>query len=143
MRSTVAGRIFRKVRDALIGGRSAGAVFGQRGKASAIDAIWRDRRALLAGYTAAEDKLEWCASLPWIGGITKYHSAKNLGADTAKPDVHLRRLAAVHGTDVQALCEDLAERTGYRVATVDVLLWRACAEGVIDSRTATLVAWPP
>ncbi|TPN44413.1 hypothetical protein FJ981_27845 [Mesorhizobium sp. B1-1-4] len=142
MKNTIAVKIFAKVMAAIRGGISAFAVFGHPGKAKAIDVIWRDREALLAGYMAAPDKIEFCASLPWIGGITKYHLAKNFGADVAKPDVHLQRLADREGVTAQALCERLAAATGYRTATVDVLLWRACANGILDSRTGVL-AHPP
>ena len=82
--------------------------------------------------------LEWLQGLPWIGGITKYHLAKNLGIDCAKPDVHLQRLADREGVTAHVLCERLAKATGYRIATVDLVLWRACATGLIDSRTGTV-----
>jgi hypothetical protein len=42
-------------------------------------------------------------------------------------------LQPVEGCTAQALCERLAAETGYRVATVDTVLWRACANGVLDS----------
>ncbi|RUU80471.1 hypothetical protein [Mesorhizobium sp. M7A.F.Ca.MR.362.00.0.0] len=142
MKNTIAVKIFAKVMAAIQGGISAFAVFGHPGKAKAIDVIWRDREALLAGYSAAPNKIEFCASLPWIGGITKYHLAKNFGADVAKPDVHLQRLADREGVTAQELCERLAGTTGYRTATVDVLLWRACANGILDSRTGVFAAPP-
>jgi hypothetical protein len=120
----------------LLEGRSARDAFGHPGKSAAIDTVWRGRAALLADYLASADKLAWIAALPWIGGITKYHVAKNFGLDVVKPDVHLARLAKRYGTDPQSLCERIAAESGYRVATVDTLLWRACATGVIDSRAA-------
>ncbi len=135
MKNTVAKRIFDRVRDVILAGGSASTVFGHRGKTGAIDNIWHQRTELLAAYTEAVDKVEFCASLPWIGGITKYHLAKNFGADVAKPDVHLQRLADREGITAQALCERLAAESGYRAATVDTLLWRACANGVLNSRT--------
>jgi hypothetical protein len=138
MKNTIAVKIFAKVMAAIQGGVSAFAVFGHPGKAKAIDGIWRDREALLVGYRTATDKIEFCASLPWIGSITKYHLAKNFGADVAKPDVHLQRLADREGVTAQALCERLASATGYRTATVDVLLWRACANGILNSRTGQM-----
>lgn len=134
MRYTVAQGIFERVMAALERGASASSAFGHVGKCGAIDGIWRDRERLLSEYLAAEDKLAFCESLPWIGGITKYHLAKNFGADVAKPDVHLQRLADVEGCTAQELCDRLAAGTGYRAATVDVVLWRACAIGVIKSR---------
>jgi hypothetical protein len=138
MRYTVARGIYDRVVAALRAGRPAGSAFGHSGKAAAIDAIWRDRAALREAYLAAADKVAWCAELPWVGGITKYHVAKNFGADVAKPDVHLQRLADLNGCSVHELCAGLARETGYRVATVDTLLWRACATGVLNSVTGQL-----
>jgi len=63
--------------------------------------------------------------LPYIGDITGYHLAKNLGADVAKPDRHLTRWAASCGFDnVQVLCSILAEATGDPVRVVDLVIWR-------------------
>jgi hypothetical protein len=76
--------------------------------------------------------------MPWIGPTTKYHLAKNFGVDVAKPDVHLQRLADLEGVTAQALCERLAETSPYHTRTVDLLLWRACVEGIVDSRTGDL-----
>ena len=140
MKNTVAREIFKRVMAALGAAQSASTAFRHPGKSAAIDTIWRDRAALYAAYMAADDKLAACEALPWIGGITKYHLAKNFGADVAKPDVHLQRLADQHGCTPQALCDRLAAETGYRAATIDTVLWRACAEGVIDSRTGALRA---
>jgi len=138
MQNRIAAAIFKRVRDALLTGGSAGDVFGHEGKAGAIDAIWRDRVRLTRAYEQAVDKVGFCRSLPWIGGITCYHLAKNFGAPVAKPDVHLQRLAARHGTDAQTLCETIGDRVGMSPATVDVVLWRACAEGILDARTSEM-----
>lgn len=138
MKNTIAEAIFARVMKVLRLGNSASSAFGHVGKARAIDAIWRDREKLLTGYLDAEDKLAFCASLPWIGEITKYHLAKNFGAQVAKPDVHLQRIADREGTTPQAVCERLATETGLKVPTVDTILWRACANGLI-SRTGAIV----
>ena len=134
MRNTIARKIYDRVIEALESGKSASAVFGHRGKTDAIDHIWSIRAELFAQFRASTDKLAFLESLPWIGKITKYHLAKNFGADVAKPDVHLQRLANLHRTTVQDLCEDLARQTGLRIATIDTVLWRACANGLINSR---------
>ena len=134
MRFTVAQGIFNRVMEQLLANGSAHEAFGHKGKSDAIDRIWRDRERLLSEYRAAPDKLAFCESLPFIGGITKYHLAKNFGADVAKPDVHLQRLADWEGTTPQALCDRLAKESGYRASTVDLILWRACAIGLINSR---------
>jgi hypothetical protein len=137
MKNTVARGIFERVRAALLG-RTIREVFGHKGKAAAIDHIWRHQGVLYVDYLLADDKLAFCESLPWIGGITKYHLAKNFGADVAKPDVHLQRLADREGCTAQQLCERLATATGLRVAAVDTVLWRACANGILNSRTGEI-----
>lgn len=142
MRFTVAQGIFRRVMAALEAGGSAHDAFGHKGKASAMDLVWRERASLLAGFLAAEDRLAFCASIPWIGGITKYHLAKNFGVDVAKPDIHLARLARLHATDPQSLCAEIARATGWRIATVDTLLWRACATGILCGHTGAILRRP-
>jgi hypothetical protein len=62
---------------------------------------------------------------PFIGPITTFHLAKNLGIRVAKPDRHLSRLAECCGySDTQALCMNIALFTGDPVDVVDVVLWR-------------------
>lgn len=134
MRFTVARQIYDRVMLALAASQSSSSCFGHAGKTGAIDHIWQERKNLFEQFQVAPDKVEFCVSLPWIGDITKYHLAKNFGVDVAKPDVHLQRLAAEAGVDAQQLCEGLAEQTGFRVNTIDVVLWRACAIGIIRSR---------
>jgi hypothetical protein len=143
MKNTVARGIFLRCTAALQEGRAVFGVFKHPGKAAAIETIWRDRERLWDAYLTAADKLAFLESLPWIGGITKYHLAKNFGADVAKPDVHLVRLAEREGCTVQALCERLAGELGLRVAAVDTVLWRACANGVLNSRTGTIQPLAP
>lgn len=134
MSNRAAVPIFERCMAALRAGESASTVFGHRGKAAAIDEIWRRRRSLFRKLRTTEHLVEFSASLPWLGPATKFHLAKNLGADVAKPDVHLNRLARREGATAQELCERLARETGYRIATIDLILWRACADGIIHSR---------
>lgn len=69
--------------------------------------------------------LEMLQSLPYIGPVTCYHLAKNIGLQVAKPDRHLTRLANHAGyNDVQLFCEDISVQTGDRVPVVDIVLWR-------------------
>lgn len=142
MKFTIARQIFDRVMMALHNGLQASDAFGHPGKAEGIQKVWDGRRAYYAAFLEADDKLEFCASLPWVGKITKYHLAKNFGVDVCKPDVHLQRLSDHAGTDPHSLCAALAAESGYRIATVDVILWRACATGLIDSRTGA-VRLPP
>lgn len=143
MKNTVARRIFDRCMTALHAGHPVLDVFNHFGKVKAIEAIWADRAGLLSMYLLCKtdaDRLDMLAALPWIGGITKYHLAKNFGMNVAKPDVHLQRLADREGCSAQSLCDRLAAEVGLRAATVDVVLWRACADGVIDSRTGEIRA---
>ena len=134
MKNSVAQGIAIKVYVALDTGQSVTTVFGHKGKAAAIDYIWHERHRLFREFLAAEDPIEFGARLPWIGPITKYHLAKNLGADVVKPDRHLKRIADAHGTDPTTLCQCLADATGDRIGTVDYVLWRAAEQGLIDTR---------
>ena len=135
MRNTVAQTIFDRCMGALRAGVSVRTVFGHPGKAAAIDHIWAERKRLYSAYRSAADPVEYLATLPWVGPITKYHLAKNFGGDFAKPDVHLNRLADAENVSAQELCERLGRESGYRAATIDLILWRACADGIIDSRS--------
>lgn len=141
MRVTVAAPIAERCIVALLSGDSATGVFGHPGKAPAIDYIWEQREELFSRYCAGKDKVEVLADLPWIGPVTKYHLAKNLGIDTAKPDVHMERLARRERTKTLTLCRRLARQTGYRVATIDSVLWRACADGLLNSRIYEARGW--
>jgi hypothetical protein len=141
MRVTVAAPIAERCITALMAGNSATTVFGHPGKAPAIDAIWAQREKLYSRYCAENDKVEVLADLPWIGPVTKHHLAKNLGIDTAKPDVHMERLARRERTTTLKLCRRLARQTGYRVATIDSVLWRACADGLVNSRVYETHGW--
>jgi len=144
MKNTIAQKIYDKVMIALNDGKSASTVFKHEGKTKAIDYIWRNRYKLfthlelLFDIASVEDILIWLEDLPWIGKITKYHVAKNFGIDVAKPDVHLQRLADIEGTTVQKMCKRLSTETKYRTATVDTILWRACANGVMNSKTGQI-----
>jgi hypothetical protein len=63
--------------------------------------------------------------LPFIGPVTSWHLAKNLGLDVAKNDRHLARMAAGLGyADAHDLCGDVSEATGELVSVIDVVLWR-------------------
>jgi hypothetical protein len=127
MKSQIAEKIWHKVRPAVISGAGARSVFGHPGKAAAIDLVYRDRARLHAEYLAlpAEKQLDWLRELPWIGPITCYHLAKNYAVDVCKPDRHLVRIAKEYGVTPDELCGKLAKETSSRVATVDMVIWRA------------------
>jgi len=91
-----------------------------------------------------KEKIEYIQTLPYMGPATSYHFARNLGIDCAKPDRHLKRIAehflffegvkhpigqdiyiiANEDGDVQSMCRCISNRTGDRIGTVDIVLWR-------------------
>lgn len=99
-----------------------------------IEAILNTAR-LIAKRGYSEYREWFCADpvhrlqgLSFIGPVTAYHLAKNLGFDVAKPDRHLQRLAVLLGfTDAHSLCGELSAVTGHPRASVDLILWRYCA----------------
>jgi len=141
MKNSVAEPIFNRCMEALRNGRSTKAVFGHPGKSPAIDVIWHLRGPLYGMYLGSDEQLTFLESLPWIGVVTSFHLAKNLGADFAKPDVHMERLARRDRTTTHKLCAKLAKRTGYRIGTIDTILWRACADGLLDSARYEQHGW--
>ena len=141
MRVTVAEIIFRRCMIALGGSQSVSTVFGHPGKAAAIDTLWNGRKQFYSEYLQADDQLAFLAALPWIGPVTVDQLAKNLGHDRAKADVHLERLARRDRTTTAKLCRRLAVATGYRVATIDTILWRACESGLLSSSVYERAGW--
>ena len=131
MKNQVAERIWERVKTAIGNGQPVQSAFGHPGKAEAIQTMLRDRCEVMAKYRKAKDKLAFLQGLPWIGPITKYHLAKNLGLDYAKPDRHLERIAKTYGTTVYGLCASLAWETGHRIGAVDQVLWRAANLGML------------
>lgn len=126
---------------ALRAGLSSATEFRHPGKQKAIDRIWAEREEMFAAYQAEPDKLRYLMTLPWVGPVTRWHLQKNLGGDHAKPDVHMERLARRDKSNTHKLCRRLARETGYRVPTIDTVLWRACADGLLDSKTYEKEGW--
>jgi hypothetical protein len=112
--------------------RAASMVFGNARKLEAICDIAnivarrsfkRIKKELL------DDPIPLLREMPFVGPVTVYHLAKNLGFNYAKEDRHLARLALFFGfQSASALCEHLSSKSGDRVATVDLVLWRFCAD---------------
>ena len=130
MKAQVAAGIWERISPLLHDNQPIAGAFGHKGKAAAIQHIWDHRAQLLREYLAADDPLAFLQSLPWIGPITRYHLAKNLGLPFAKPDRHLVRLAG-SAENVQPFCQALADASGDAVQVVDTVLWRAANLGLI------------
>lgn len=152
-----ARRMHGLIMDAL--GRGADAVglfniFHNINKTRAIYNIWTRRCALCAAYyalTGTEARVGFLATLPHIGRITAHHLARNLGEDIVKYDIWIQRLGALYArnpaleekinnakldADVQAACDamfdDLVKHTGLPRGYIDVVLWRAAQNKLID-----------
>lgn len=76
-------------------------------------------------FLKSKNKLKFLKSLPHIGDITKYHLARNLGLNFAKPDRHLVRIAKLFEYDnVQKFCEKVSDLVNDKIGVVDVVFWR-------------------
>lgn len=104
------------------------AAFAHEGKIDAIITI--AEQILSGGFKEFRSGIEregvvFIKQLPYMGPATAYHLAKNVGLDVVKPDRHLLRVTAVAGYESpQALCEDISEMVGDRLAVVDLVIWR-------------------
>jgi hypothetical protein len=104
-------------------------VIGHLGKRKAIETGLKEYvRWFWELKYAAEDPIEYLQTLPWIGPITKYHLARNIGFDCVKPDRHLVKLANHFGFDSPlSMCKMIQHYfTTERLGTIDVILWRDC-----------------
>lgn len=111
--------------------RAALEVFSHAGKVDAVLEISRHVDQVSFSHVkhdVAAEGVTYLRSLPYIGPITAFHLAKNLGLDVAKPDRHLVRLASHLGfSDAAALCAVIAASVGDRIAVVDLVLWQHTA----------------
>lgn len=133
MREQVARKIYYRFLDGInydvdIPEKSALLLIGHEGKREAIRRCSLEGRTWFSGLKKAPDKIEYLQTLPWIGKITKYHLARNLGIDVVKPDRHLIRLAKRFGyADPTLMCIDIKEVFRQtKLGTIDLILWRYC-----------------
>jgi hypothetical protein len=131
MREQIARKISDKIYSALQEGRDISTAFGHKGKVAAIEYVIQNSGKLFCGYVESEDKISFLETIPFIGKITKYHLAKNLGHNCVKPDRHLTRVAKQYDTTPDNLCEQIAKESGDRKCVVDIVIWRACNLNVL------------
>jgi len=131
MKEQIARQIWNKIKMAWSVGNPTASAFGHKGKVKAIDFIQKNKQDIFDQYFGCSEPLEFLESLPFIGKITKYHLAKNLGVDCVKPDRHLVRIAKNNNQTVDELCNDLSLQTGDKLSMVDMVLWRAANLGMI------------
>jgi len=73
------------------------------------------------------------SDIHFIGPITSYHLAKNLGFQVAKPDRHLNKISKNNGfKDAHELCEAIASQTREPISVVDGVLWRLSEKKMTD-----------
>jgi hypothetical protein len=125
MKEQIARKIWNRIQDAWAVGQDISEVFGHTGKVAAIKYVRENKSRLFSEYLTADDKLSYLEKIPFIGKITKYHLAKNLGHDCVKPDRHLVRIAAMYGKQPDEFCEKLSEETREKKCVIDIVLWRA------------------
>ncbi len=87
---------------------------------------------------STEEALAYLQTYPFIGPVTRYHLARNIGLDVVKPDRHLVRLAAFCGYETPAaLVAEIAAFAGERVGVIDYILWQwLAATGDLAYRVA-------
>lgn len=123
MKEQVARKIYKRFMEA----RDL-AVIRHEGKREAVEQALEHGSEWYSRLLEAEDKIAYLETLPWVGPITKYHLARNLGIDCVKPDRHLVRLAKRFGyPSPDALCRAIQSQfTWNRIGTIDLVLWRYC-----------------
>ena len=103
-------------------------IFRNQRKLNAISEIWK-KKENWSEFRATLTTVDSLADLPFIGNITKYHLARNIGLmSCAKPDVHMVRWCCEKfGKEDEALVgkvtDAIAKRKGKKQGTVDFALW--------------------
>ena len=141
-RETVVRRLFAPICDAFLGLKSAAVIQTNRvGCRRAALRVFNNHRKIDAIVDIAcvvadsgfevirrriqEEDVRFLQTLPYIGSITAFHLAKNLGLPVVKPDRHLQRIAKAAGFgSPRELCELISECVGEPVQVVDIVLWR-------------------
>ncbi len=105
-------------------------VVGHPGKRKAIEVALKNYKNWFEAVKSAENdtaRIERLGELPWIGAVTKYHLARNIGIDCVKPDRHLTKLAEQFQFETPlVMCIEIQKITGERLGVIDVILWRYC-----------------
>ncbi|MEQ8992578.1 MAG: hypothetical protein RLO46_12205 [Pseudomonadales bacterium] len=141
-REVIVRRLFVPFCEAFLGMESAAVIKANRGRCrrDALKVFNNDRKvtAILdiasivddMGFERIRRRIErddvrFLQTLPYIGSVTAFHLAKNLGLPVVKPDRHLQRIAdaAGFGSPLE-LCQLISNHLGEPVQVVDVVLWR-------------------
>jgi len=129
-------------------------IFNNKNKINAIVKIWNNRESYRNGFykcATLDEKLNYLQKLPHIGKITANHLARNLGENVVKYDIWIQRLGVLYGgklelsqkidngkldKDIKKYCDDMFEHlhveTGLPVGYIDVVLWKALQNHLIE-----------
>ncbi len=129
-------------------------IFNNKNKINAIVKIWDNRESYCDGFykcSTLDERLNYLQKLPHIGKITANHLARNLGENVVKYDIWIQRLGVVYGgntalykkidngkldTDIKKCCDDMFEHlhkeTGLPIGYIDVVLWKALQNHLIE-----------
>jgi len=126
MKEQIARKIWIKIIDAWNNGKETSEVFNHKGKVSALNYVRENYNKLFDDYIISDDKIKFLQTIPYIGKITCYHLAKNLGHDCIKPDRHLVRISNQFNMTPDELCEQISLETGEKKSVIDIVIWRSC-----------------
>jgi hypothetical protein len=91
----------------------------------------------------ATDPIQKLMEFPFIGPITVWHLAKNLGLNVAKPDRHLVRISMALGfSNPMKFCNVIAQERGDPVRVVDLIIWRYMADHPMEFRALRSITAP-
>lgn len=127
-------------------------IFNNKNKINAIYKIWNNRQDFCDGYykcNSLDEKLSYLQKLPHIGKITANHLARNLGENVVKYDIWIQRLGCLYGgfcdielkagylnPDIKYACDKMFEHlhneTGLPIGYIDVVLWKALQNHLIE-----------
>ena len=128
-------------------------IFNNKNKINAIKKIWDNREHYCSDFYAiknTDEKIRYLQHLPHIGKITANHLARNLGINVVKYDIWIQRLGVLYSGNralsqkidngklnakIKKCCDDMFEyleqETNLPRGYIDVVLWKACQNGLI------------
>lgn len=129
-------------------------VFNNKNKINAICKVWDNKQDFCDGFykcDCLESKLNYLLKLPHIGKITVNHLARNLGENIVKYDIWIQRLGVLYSKnpalsqkidngnldkEIKKYCDEMFEHlhqeTNLPIGYLDVVLWKACQNHLIE-----------
>lgn len=142
MHENVIRKIFPNVSDAFFNWESASKIVGNESKCfneafnhfknrKKIEAIIYCVKYLdFTGYEVfiqqvKDHGIDFISKFPFLGPVTSYHLAKNIGYNVVKPDRHLERIATNMGfLNPSEMCVSLSNLIEEKISVIDLVLWR-------------------